>query len=162
MGSYLVCVTVYSQFGPTIELEALHPQCANMGPPSRPEQTQPLSGDEGAGAPLPGEAGAGAPPPPASGVDAIELPVAVAQMPAPKRKVHYDFHMGDFIIERFKQYIAPYRASGGELMGLILGKATTLNTQPILTAWGLFFPPQQFADTDDLLTPEERWGGARG
>ena len=50
---------------------------------------------------MPGEAGAGAPPPPASRVDAIELPVAVAQMPAPKRTVHYDFHMGDFIIERF-------------------------------------------------------------
>jgi len=115
---------------------------------------KPRPGEEGAGAPLPGEAGAGAPAPPASGVAAAEL--AVARMPAPKRKVHYDFHMGEFIIERFKQYIAPYKASGGEGMGWILGKAETLYTQPILQAWGLFIPLQQSTGTDGWQTSEDR------
>ena len=114
--------------------------------------------------PLPCEQEAGAGPPLASGVDVADELFAVEQMPAPKRKVHCDFHMGDFVIERFKQYIAPYKASGVERMAWILGRQETLNKKSILQAWGLFIPRDawQSIGTDGWQTSEDRWDGGRG
>ncbi len=69
-------------------------------------------------------------------------------MPCTPAKVHCDFHMGNFVIERFKQYVAPYNAKDPiERMAWILGRQTTLNKKPILQAHALFIPQQASTGT---------------
>ena len=108
--------------------------------------------------PRPDEEGAGDPLPSEPSWRAWEMPFSVAWPPAPTPHVHYSLHMGEFIIERFKQYSAPFTASGGERMGWILGKAETLYKLPILQAWGLFIPRDawQSIGTDGWQTSEDR------